>query len=199
MINSVFTDTFNFLVSSLNTMNQDNGKGKNEKPSDALTRLIDTVQFIYTRKTTFNFDLKAVREELVQMKTEAQKLKNQIAKISRNSLVLTVESLIDSLIVEVDVEIEKRQRAAEAYEKFKALHLNTPSDGKKMWEYLDASQKNNKKNPIANAVKVKIFKSAFSTVVEKEMNDFLNENNVEITNTLQNVEKDVVCITLFYK
>ena len=199
MINSVFTDTFNFLVSSLNTMNQDNGKGKNEKPSDALKRLIDTVQFIYTRKTTFNFDLKAVREELVQMKTEAQKLKNQIAKISRNSLVLTVESLIDSLIVEVDVEIEKRQRAAEAEEKFKALYLNTPSDGKKMWEYLDASQKNNKKNPIANAVKVKIFKSAFSAVVEKEMNDFLNENNVEITNTLQNVEKDVVCITLFYK
>lgn len=181
MINSVFTDTFNFLVSSLNTMNQDNGKGKNEKPSDALKRLIDTVQFIYHKKTTFNFDLKAVREELVQMKTEAQKLKNQIAKISRNSLILTVESLIDSLIVEVDVEIEKRQRAAEAEEKFKA------------------SQKNNKKNPITNAVKVKIFKSAFSAVVEKEMNDFLNENNVEITNTLQNVEKDVVCITLFYK
>ena len=181
IINSVFTDTFNFLVSSLNTMNQDNGKGKNEKPSDALKRLIDTVQFIYHKKTTFNFDLKAVREELVQMKTEAQKLKNQIAKISRNSLILTVESLIDSLIVEVDVEIEKRQRAAEADEKFKA------------------SQKNNKKNPITNAVKVKIFKSAFSAVVEKEMNDFLNENNVEITNTLQNVEKDVVCITLFYK
>jgi hypothetical protein len=60
-----------------------------------------------------------------------------------------------------------------------------------------ASQKNNTKNP--NAIKVKIFKSAFSDVVEKEMNDFLNNNNVEITNTLQNVEKDVVCITLFYK
>ena len=181
MINSVFTDTFNFLVSSLNTMYQDDRKGKNEKPSDALKRLIDTVQFIYTRKRTFNVDLKAVREELIQMKTEAQKLKNQIPHISRNSLALTVESLIDSLIVEVDVEIEKRQRAVEAEEKFKA------------------SQKNNKKNPITNTVKVKIFKSAFSDVVEKEMNDFLKENNIEITNTLQNVEKDVVCITLFYK
>jgi hypothetical protein len=36
-------------------------------------------------------------------------------------------------------------------------------------------------------------------VIEKEMNDFLNNNNVEITDKLQSVEKDVICITLFYK
>lgn len=179
MINSVFTDTFNFLVSSLNSLNQNSSQSKTTRPSDALKRLLDTVQFIYTKKTTFNTDLKAVREELSQMKKEAQKLKNQISNATKNSLVFTVESLIDGLIVEVDAEIEKRQRVAEAEAKFKA------------------SQKNNTKNP--NSVKVKIFKSAFSDVVEKEMNDFLNNNNVEITNTLQNVEKDVVCITLFYK
>ena len=179
MINSVFTDTFNFLVSSLNSLNQNSSQSKTTRPSDALKRLLDTVQFIYTKKTTFNTDLKAVREELVQMKSEALKLKNQISNATKNSLVFTVESLIDGLIVEVDAEIEKRQRVAEAEAKFKA------------------SQKNNTKNP--NAVKVKIFKSAFSDVVEKEMNEFLNNNNVEITNTLQNVEKDVVCITLFYK
>lgn len=179
MINSVFTDTFNFLVSSLNSLNQNSSQSKTTRPSDALKRLLDTVQFIYTKKTTFNTDLKSVREELIQMKTEAQKLKNQISNATKNSLVFTVESLIDGLIVEVDAEIEKRQRVTEAEAKFKA------------------SQKNNTKNP--NSVKVKIFKSAFSDVVEKEMNDFLNNNNVEITNTLQNVEKDVVCITLFYK
>jgi hypothetical protein len=178
MINSVFTDTFNFLVSSLNSLNQNSSQSKNTRPSDALKRLLDTVHFIYTKKTTFNTDLKAVREELVQMKSEALKLKNQISNATKNSLVFTVESLIDGLIVEVDAEIEKRQRVAESEAKFKASQKNT-------------------KNP--NAVKVKIFKSAFSDVVEKEMNEFLNNNNVEITNTLQNVEKDVVCITLFYK
>ena len=159
MINSVFTDTFNFLVSSLNSLNQNSSQSKNTRPSDALKRLIDTVQFIHTKKTTFNTDLNAVREELIQMKNEAQKLKNQIANATKNSLVFTVESLIDGLIVEVDAEIEKRERAAEAEAKFKA------------------SQKNNTKNP--NAVKVKIFKSAFANVIEKEMNDFLNNNNVE--------------------
>jgi hypothetical protein len=179
MINSVFTDTFNFLVSSLNSLNQNSSQSKNTRPSDALKRLIDTVQFIHNKKTTFNTDLKAVREELVQMKSEALKLKNQISNATKNSLVFTVESLIDGLIVEVDAEIEKRERAAEAEAKFKA------------------SQKNNTKNP--NAVKVKIFKSAFSDVIEKEMNDFLNNNNVEITDKLQSVEKDVICITLFYK
>ena len=177
MINSVFTDTFNFLVSSLNTINQDHGKGKNEKPSDALKRLIDTVQFIYNKKTAFSADLNSIRAELVSMKSEASKLKNQIS--SKYSVIFMIESLLDTLIIEVDNEIAKRQRATEADAKIRA------------------AQKNNTKNP--NAVKVKIFKSAFPDVVEKEMNDFLNNNNVEITNTLQNVEKDVVCITLFYK
>jgi len=171
MINSVFTDTFNFLVSSLNNINQESGKGKNEKHSDALKRLIDTVQFIYSKGAVFNTNLDAVREELIQMRKEAQKLKNQIAQATRNSLVFTIESLIDSLIQEVDIEIEKRKKKED--------------------------QNKQAKNP--NAIKVKIFKSAFSDVVEKEMNDFLNNNNIQITNTLQNIEKDVVCITLFYK
>ena len=83
MINSVFTDTFNFLFSSLNSLNQNSSQSKNTRPSDALKRLLDTVQFIYTKKTTFNTDLKAVREESVQMKTEAQKLKNRYLHQSR--------------------------------------------------------------------------------------------------------------------
>jgi maleate cis-trans isomerase len=148
-------------------MNQDKRKLKNERPNDALNRLIDTVQFLYTRKA----DLQAVREELIQMKKEAQKLKNQIPFATRNSLVFTIESLIDSLIQEVEIEIETRKKKEE--------------------------QNKQVKNP--NAVKIKIFKSAFSDVVEKEMNDFLNNNNIEIINTLQNLDKEIVCITLFYK
>lgn len=186
MINSVFTDTFNFLVSSLNSMNQNASKSKTQHSSDALKRLLDTVQFIYTKKTTFDTNLNAVREELIQMKKEAQKLKNQIANATKNSLVFTIESLIDSLIVEVDAEIEKREKQA----KEKA----------DLFEKLKKEQKNNSHSfAKPKTVKVKIFKSAFSEVVEKEMNDFLTKNDVEITNTLQNVENDVVCITLFYK
>jgi len=169
MINSVFTDRFNFLVSSLNNISRESGKGKNEKPSDALKRLLDDVHFIYNKKAHFSVHLYEARDELIQMKTEAKKLKNEIS--NKNSLLFIIEYLIESLIQEVDIEIKKRS--------------NNEDFNKKA------------KNP--NAIKVKIFKSAFSDVVEKEMNDFLNNNNVQITNTLQNIEKDVVCITLFFK
>lgn len=172
MINNVFTDTFNFLVSSLNNMNQESKKGKNEKPSDALKRLIDTVQFIYTKRTVFNTNLDAIREELVQMKSEAVKLKNQISKSTKNSLIFTIESLIDSLIIEVDNEIEKRKKSESAVQS-------------------DKSKK---------SIKVKVFKSAFAETVEKEMNNFLTITpDIEIVNTLQSVENNTVCVSIFYK
>lgn len=186
MINPIFTDAFNFLTSSLNSLNSENSKSKNSKPSDSLKRLLDTVQFIYNKKTVFNTNLDSVKQELIQMKREAASLKNEFSKWTNTSLVFTIESLIDSLIVEVDVEIEKRKNQA----KEKADLL----------EKLKKEQKNNSPSFIKpKTVKVKIFKSAFSEVVEKEMNEFLTKNDVEITNTLQNIENDVVCITLFYK
>jgi hypothetical protein len=195
MINSVFTDTFNFLVSSLNSLNQDSVKGKSEKPNDALKRLIDTVHFIYTKKIVFNTDLESVKQELIQMQREASRLKTEFSRWTNNSLIFTIESLIHSLILEVNNEIEKREkRKKEAVSEAKTRES---AKAKADAEEREKLRPKEPKNP--NAVKVKIFKSAFSDVVEKEMNDFLNNNNVEITNTLQNVEKDVVCITLFYK
>lgn len=181
MINTIFTDTFNFLVNSLNSLNQDDSKSKNKQnSSDALKRLIDTVQFIHSKRTTFNTDLEAVKQELMQMKKEATRLKTEFSRWTTNSLVFTIESLIDSLILEVEVEIEKRKT--------------------KIKEEQDKqSKKQTTGNTNSNQLKVKVFKSAFSDVIENEMNFFLSRNDVEIVNTLQTVEKEVVCITLFYK
>jgi hypothetical protein len=195
MINSVFTDTFNFLINSLNSLNQDSVKGKSEKPNDVLKRLIDTVQFIYTKKIVFNTDLESVKQELIQMQREASRLKTEFSRWTNNSLIFTIESLIHSLILEVNNEIEKREkRKKEAVSEAKAKESAKAKEDAEEREKLRSKEP---KNP--NAVKVKIFKSAFANVIEKEMNDFLNNNNVEITDKLQSVEKDVICITLFYK
>lgn len=177
MINNVFTETFNFLTNSLNNISKEKSTSPDKKPSDALKRLIDTVQFIYNKRTVFDTDLKSIRAELVSMKSEASKLRNQIS--SNNSLIFTTESLIDSLIIEVDNEIIKRETIKKEKERI--------------------ARETNEKKEKTNVNKIKIFKSAFSGIVEKEMNDFLEKNDIDIINIIQNVEKDVVCITLFYK
>lgn len=165
MINSTFKDTFNFLVSSLNNLSK--LTKDHRAKSEALNRMLDSVQFIYDKQSAFT--LESLRDELVQLKAEASKLKNQIPNAFKNSLVLMVHSLIDSLIIEIDSEIENKKK-------------QTPPPS------------NNK------SLKVKVFKSAFSLDVEKEMNSFLERNpNIQIVNTLQNVEGGVVCITIFYK
>lgn len=166
MINSTFTDTFNFLVNSLNNLSK---LTKDQKAkSEALNRMLDSVQFIYDKQKAFT--LESLREELVQLKTEATKLKNQVPNSFKNSLVFVAQSLIDSLIMEIDSEIEKKKNQA------------TPPPS-------------NNQN-----IKVKVFKSAFAHEVEKEMNLFLGKNpKIQIVNTLQNIDGGVVCITIFYK
>jgi hypothetical protein len=159
MINSVFTDTFNFLINSLNSLNQDSVKGKSEKPNDVLKRLIDTVQFIYTKKIVFNTDLESVKQELIQMQREASRLKIEFSRWTNNSLIFTIESLIHSLILEVNNEIEKREkRKKEAVSEAKAKESAKAKEDAEEREKLRSKEP---KNP--NAVKVKIFKSAFST------------------------------------
>jgi len=46
--------------------------------------------------------------------------------------------------------------------------------------------------------KVKIFRSVFNNI-ENDVNKFLSENDIEITRTLQSVDNNVTCITIFYK
>jgi hypothetical protein len=175
MINNTFKDTFNFLASALNNLSIFAKSNKNN--SEALRRMLDTIQFIYDKQSAFS--LANMRDELVQLRSEADKLNNQLSNPGKNSLLVVVKSLIDSLIIEIDSEIDKRKKQEE--------------NKKKQEEYTTKTQ--NRKE-----VKVKIFKSAFSFEIEKEMNSFLEKNpDIEITNTLQSIENGVVCITLFYK
>jgi hypothetical protein len=177
MINNTFKDTFNFLASSLNNLVQFTKNNKNG--SESLRRMLDTIQFIHDKQTAFS--LKDLRDELVQLRGEADKLGNQLPNIGKNSLMLVVKSLIDGLIIEIDTELEKRQKIDAELEKRQ-------------------KQEQSAKKTMQKSVKVRIFKSSFADEVEKEMNSFLEKNpNIEIINTLQNVENNVVCITLFYK
>ena len=51
-----------------------------------------------------------------------------------------------------------------------------------------------------NNIKVKIFKSSFNDSLEKEINDFFENNHkVKLINSIQSVENNVVYITMFYK
>jgi hypothetical protein len=183
MINTIFKDTFDFLSNSLNYLGQEkSAKDWAAKTPDAYKRLIDTIAFINSKKSVYNTDLKAIKSELVQMKLEAKKLVQQIPNASRFSLIFTIGNLIDSLIMEVDLEIKKREDI-EAAKEIK----NKYEKEKKAAESLNKPER------------VKVFKSAFSEDVEASMNKFLEENDIEITRTLQNIENSVVCITIFYK
>ena len=174
MINNKFKDTFNFLARYLNDLNKFT-KNKNES-SEYIDKIMDSFKSIYNRQSIIT--LENLRSELVNIKIEVNKIDGNMAHHTLSdpikiSLIFAVKSLTDSLIMEVDSMIESKKKQT------------SPPQASK---------------PTNNGMKVKVFKSSFAQEIEKEMNTFLEKNpNIEIINTLQNVDNGVICTTILYK
>jgi len=115
------------------------------------------------------FSLENLKSELIQLKIEANKLGGKMENGEKSPMLFIVKSLIDSLIMEIENEIAARVITRQ-------------------------------KESQTEVIKVKIFKSSFSDAIEKEINIFLDKNpNINIVNTLQNIDNNMICITIFYK
>lgn len=169
MINNKFTDTFNFLARYLNDLNKFT-KNKKES-SEYIDKIMDSFKSIYNRQSIIT--LENLRSELFNIKIEVNKMAHHtLSDPIKISLIFAVKSLTDSLIMEVDSMIDSRKK-----------QTTQPSS-----------------KPTNNGMKVKVFKSSFAQEIEKEMNAFLEKNpNIEIVNTLQNVDNGVICTTILYK
>jgi hypothetical protein len=144
-------------------------KNQNES-SEPIDKMLEIIKLVYTKQR--GMTLEYLRGELIKIKSEVSKLGNNLSDPIKISLVFAVKSLTDSLIMEVDSAIETAKKQ----------HQEKESD------------KNYK------GIKVKVFKSSFAEEIEKEMNSFLEKNpNIQIVNTLQNVDSGVICTTILYK
>lgn len=170
MINDKFKDTFNFLARYLNDLNKFT-KNKKES-SEYIDKIMDSFKSIYNRQSIIT--LENLRSELINIKIEVNKMAHHtLSDPIKISLVFAVKSLTDSLIMEVDSMIETKKNAKTHY----------------------TTENTNYKGP-----KVKVFKSSFAQELEKEINTFLEKNpNIDIVNTLQNVDNGVICTTILYK
>ena len=213
MINKIFEDTFNVFVNTLNVINaHKNSRGSNiNYEPDSLKRISDTINFILNRQDIFELDLEAVKNELVQIKKEIANLQKE-KKTTQSPIVLnffiyfaylfsTLEGLVDGLISEVDSEIEKRKEIAKKEEEIKKKRdeelnrIKKELSDKKTTAYDRFYGKKDK----VKKQKIKVFKSAFAEEIEREMNDFLGKNDIEVINILQNIDKEVVVLTIIYK
>lgn len=182
MVNKGFTNTFNFFVDTINSLQEASNRTHNTKrfetdytksfETDSLKRIEDSIAFIHKKSPNFDSDLKSLRDELVEIRKDALKL---TAFFATNPASFRSVSLIDNLILDLDLELKSR------------AHKSTTTQAK------DSDPKTPKSE------KVKIFQSAFAKTVEDQMNEFLSKNNISIIRTMQNTDGGNICITIFYR
>jgi hypothetical protein len=189
MVNKGFTNTFNFFVDTINSLQEvSNRRTYNTKSfeTDSLKRIEDSIAFIHKKSPTFDSDLKSLRNELVEIRKDATKLTTFFAT---NPASFRSVSLVDNLILDLDLELTNRARL-EADKKDRNFIFNIDGVGK-------STTDKDPKTP--KSEKVKIFQSAFAKTVEDQMNDFLSKNNISIIRTMQNTDGGNICITIFYR
>lgn len=169
MVNHEFNTVFDFFVDTLNTI-QINNKLVGGVKIDSLGRVADSLAFIYERRTYFDENLTELKQELQAIERDVDAVSDTIDFPSTRRAV----ALIKNLNYILNIEILNRENNQEE---------------------VDNQEDDNSGSP----ERVAIFKSAIKDEVERQMNEFLSANSVDIINILQSSSDESTCITLLYR
>ncbi len=175
MVNNEFSTVFDFFVDTLNTIQINNKLAKGVK-IDSYGRIVDAIAFIYEKRAYFDENLTELKQELQAIEKDVDTVRDLIDFPSTRRATSLIRNLNYILNVEIlDREARSQQITQEIEENDQDLIGNGSSE------------------------RVAIFKSAIKDEVERQMNEFLSANNVDIINILQSSSDESTCITLLYR
>ena len=180
MLNSILKESFVLLEKNIKELGQTNFKDYIILRKDSLNRINDTIKFI-----NFNIkdcSLEDIKNELISLQKDFKKFKDELLAYEKvnyfGPLILIIDSYISNSLSQIEKEIDKALQVKEQVESDKTTSCKVDN---------------------SNSLKVKVFKSAFAEDIEDSINKFLLDKEIEITDKIQSIENNTICITIFYK
>jgi hypothetical protein len=183
-MDNILKESFMFLEKNIKELSETNFKDYRALRKDSLNRINDTINFINSNIIK-DYNLEDIKNELISLQQDFNKFTNEILSYEKvnyfDSLIPMTHSYIDASLRNIEKELVKSKQKTEDK------------------SYKKSDEKINHKVDNSNTIKVKVFKSAFSEEIEDSLNKFLSENDIEITDRIQSIENNTICITVFYK